>query len=478
MTEDLINFDLHKHKSSIIKVVGVGGGGSNAVNQMYKLGIKDVDFVICNTDAQALANSPVPVKIQLGGSLTEGRGAGNKPDVGRQSAIENLQDVIDVLANNTKMVFITAGMGGGTGTGAAPVIAKAAKEMGILTVGIVTVPFRFEGQQRINQAVEGISELKNYVDSLLIIHNEKLREMFGDLKLSDAFTRADTVLTTAAKGIAEIITVHGYINVDFADVQTVMTNSGVAIMGSAIAEGENRALDAIQQALNSPLLNNNDIRGAKNILLNITSGNEEITMDEVGVITDFVTNAVAKDSLMIWGTGNDQTLGNKICVTIIATGFEPNSIPELYSRKRNVVNIPLTEETAQPKPAYTGNMFEVKTRESAEARQRTLDFDLMTSGGGSDESFSMDGIEVKSNKNKIVDYKKYQAKEPGTSPTVKANLIEELENQPAYMRKNINFSDIKNPAEASDVSRFTLQDDDERKVVLKPENPYLNNNVD
>ena len=274
--EDLIHFDLHKHKSSIIKVIGVGGGGSNAVNHMFKQGIKDVDFMVCNTDAQALINSPVPIKIQLGNSLTEGRGAGNKPDVGRQSAIENLQDVIDILAGNTKMVFITAGMGGGTGTGAAPVIAKTAKEMGILTVAIVTMPFKFEGQTRINQAIEGINEIKNYVDSLLVIHNEKLREMFGDLKLSDAFTRADNVLTTAARGIAEIITVHGYINVDFADVQTIMTNSGVAIMGSAIADGENRALEAIQEALNSPLLNNNDIRGDKNILLNITSGEDEV----------------------------------------------------------------------------------------------------------------------------------------------------------------------------------------------------------
>ncbi|MCX7986657.1 MAG: cell division protein FtsZ, partial [Bacteroidales bacterium] len=297
--DDLIQFEIQKHRSSIIKVIGVGGGGGNAVNHMFRQGIKDVDFVVCNTDAQALANSPVPVKVQLGSSLTEGRGAGNKPDIGRQAAIENLQDIIDILAHNTKMVFITAGMGGGTGTGAAPVIAKAAKEMGILTVAIVTVPFRFEGQLRINQAIDGINELEKYVDSLLVIHNEKLREIYGNLKISEAFAKADDVLTIAAKGIAEIITVHGYVNVDFADVQTVMSNSGVAILGSARARGENRALDAIQQAINSPLLNNNDIRGAKSILLNITSGEDEVSMDEVGVITDYVTNAVAKDALLI-----------------------------------------------------------------------------------------------------------------------------------------------------------------------------------
>jgi cell division protein FtsZ len=484
MIDDLISFDLQKHKSSIIKVIGVGGGGSNAVNHMYRSGIKDVDFVVCNTDAQALANSPVPVKIQLGNSLTEGRGAGNKPDIGRQSAIENLQDVIDLLASNTKMVFITAGMGGGTGTGAAPVIAKTAKEMGILTVAIVTVPFRFEGHQRINQAIEGINEIRNYVDSLLVIHNEKLREMFGDQKLSEAFKRADNVLTTAAKGIAEIITVHGYINVDFADVQTVMSNSGVAIMGSAVAEGENRALEAIQQALNSPLLNNNDIRGAKNILLNITSGDEEVSMDEVGIITDFVTGAVAKDSLMIWGTGNEPSLGGKISVTIIATGFESNSIPELYNRKRQVVNVPLAEERPH-KTANTSSMFEVKTKENSETtRQRTLELDFATSSNASylDENFNLDGIDVKTNKSKpferLNELKKNQSRQKDlTTGLGDANFVDDMENQPAYVRKKVNFDDLKTPSN-SDISKFTLIDDDERKILLRPENPYLNNNVD
>jgi len=481
MKEDLITFDLQKHKSSIIKVLGIGGGGSNAVNHMYRMGIKDVDFVVCNTDAQALRNSPVPVKIQLGNSLTEGRGAGNKPDVGRQAAIENLQDVIDLLSGNTKMVFITAGMGGGTGTGAAPVIAKAAKEMGILTVCIVTVPFRFEGQQRINQAIEGINEIRNYADSLLVIHNEKLREMFGDLKLSDAFAKADNVLTTAAKGIAEIITVHGYINVDFADVQTVMTNSGVAIMGSAIAEGENRALDAIQQALQSPLLNSNEIRGAKNILLNITSGEEEVSMDEVGVITDFVNNAVAKDSLLIWGTGNDITLEKKISVTIIATGFESNSIPELYGRKRQIINIPLAE--GQNKPSSQNNMFEVKKKENLDTvHQRTFDFPSISNASATDEKFELDGIEVKINKSKsndrLTNIKKNQSKHKDKATTTEeSSIIEELENQPAFVRKKINIDELKSSA-GPEISKFTLVDDDEKKIILKPENPYLNDNVD
>src|SRR5664279_10720 len=261
MKEDLINFELPTERSSIIKVIGVGGGGSNAINYMQRLGIKDVNFIVVNTDAQALSQSPVAVKIQIGASLTEGRGAGSKPEVGMQSAIESISEIEEILRSNTRMIFITAGMGGGTGTGAAPVIARAARELGILTVAIVTIPFKFEGQQRINQAIDGLNELKEYVDSLLVINNEKLREIYGDLGLSVAFSRADNVLATAAKGIAEIITVPGYVNVDFADVQTVMANSGVAIMGSAVASGENRALSAIQEAVSSPLLNNNDITG-------------------------------------------------------------------------------------------------------------------------------------------------------------------------------------------------------------------------
>ena len=341
MNEGLMEFNLPPERSSIIKVLGVGGGGSNAVNYMYRQGIRDVNFVICNTDAQALNNSPVPVKIQIGESITEGRGAGSKPEIGKQAAEENLSDIMNTLGDNTKMVFITAGMGGGTGTGAAPVIAKACKEKGILTVAIVTIPFRFEGQKRISQAIEGIDELRYHVDSLLVINNEKLREIYGDLKLSAAFSRADNVLSLAAKGIAEIITVHGYINVDFADVETVVKDSGVAILGSGSSSGENRARKAIEEALNSPLLNSNDITGAKSILLNITSGKNEISMDEVGEITDYINASAADDALIIWGTCTDESMEDEVNVTIIATGFTANSIPELYTYHKKKKSIPL-----------------------------------------------------------------------------------------------------------------------------------------
>ena len=332
MTEELANFTLQKSKGTEIKVIGVGGGGGNAINHMFKLGIRDVDFVICNTDAQALDASPVLNRVQLGESLTEGRGAGNKPEVGRDAAIENIEDVKKALANNTKMVFITAGMGGGTGTGGAPVIAKACQEAGYLTVGIVTIPFRNEGRRRIKQAADGIAEMEDYVDSLLIINNERIREMYGDFSISEAFSKADNVLATAAKGIAEIITVPGYINVDFADVETVMRKSGLAIMGTGIAKGENRAEEAVNIALNSPLLNNNDIRGARNILLNITSGTKEATMDEVGKITDFVQNRAGFDADLIWGNGKDEALGEELSVTIIATGFSHSAIPGFHDK--------------------------------------------------------------------------------------------------------------------------------------------------
>lgn len=317
-----MKFEMLKDKSSIIKVIGVGGGGGNAVNHMYNQGIVGVDFIICNTDAQALELSPIPNKIQLGTSLTEGRGAGSIPEVGKNSAIESIDDVKELLGSNTKMVFITAGMGGGTGTGASPIIAQAAKEMGILTVGIVTTPFTFEGKRRKQQADEGLEAFKKHVDTLLVISNDKLREMYGNLTLSNAFAEADNILTTAAKGIAEIITVPGYINVDFEDVKTVMQNSGVAIMGSASAEGEGRAYKAVQSALASPLLNDNDIEGARYILLNITSGEKEVLMDEVSEITDYIQNQAGLTADIIWGNCYDETLGDKISVTLIATGFQ------------------------------------------------------------------------------------------------------------------------------------------------------------
>ncbi len=320
----MIRFDLPKIDSSIIKVIGVGGGGSNAVNHMFRQGIQGVDFVVCNTDSQSLTLSPIARKIQLGSSLTEGRGAGSLPSVGRNAALENIEDIRKMLENSTKMLFITAGMGGGTGTGAAPVIASVAKELNILTVGIVTMPFSFEGIKRKKQAEEGIKELREHVDSLLVISNDKLRELHGDLTLSQAFGKADDILTIAAKGIAEIITVPGYINVDFEDVKTVMKDSGVAIMGSGTAEGEDRALHAVESALTSPLLNDNNIDGAINILLYISSGTMEVTMDEVTIITDYIQSKAGQDAEIIWGNGRDENLGEKISITLVATGFEIN----------------------------------------------------------------------------------------------------------------------------------------------------------
>jgi len=324
--ENSLKFDLPVNNSSIIKVIGVGGGGSNAVNYMYEQGIKGVDFIVCNTDAQAIDKSPVPFKVQLGSTLTEGRGAGSIPEVGRNAAIESLEEIRDLLSTNTNMVFITAGMGGGTGTGAAPVIAKIAKDMGILTVGIVTVPFMFEGRKRSVQADLGLKEMRESVDTLLIIRNDKLRELYGNLTLKQAFSHADEVLCTAAKGIAEVITLIGTVNVDMNDVKTVMKDSGVAIMGSGRANGEGRAKRAIQSALESPLLNDNDINGANFVLLNITFGQDELLMDEVSEITDYIQEQAGMGAEVIWGYGQDETLGEDICATIIATGFAAKTV--------------------------------------------------------------------------------------------------------------------------------------------------------
>lgn len=323
---EMMRFDLPKEHSSIIKVIGVGGGGSNAVNYMYEQGIKGVDFIVCNTDGQALDASPVPTKVQLGSTLTAGRGAGSKPEVGRNAAVENLEDVKKILGLHTTMVFVTAGMGGGTGTGAAPVIARAAKEMGILTVGIVTVPFVFEGKRRSQQAEDGLEEMRQSVDTLLVIRNDKLRELFGNLSLKQAFSHADEVLCTAAKGIAEVITLTGEINVDMNDVNTVMRDSGRAIMGSGRASGEGRALNSVRQALESPLLNDNDITGANFVLLNITYGEEEVLMDEITEITDYIQDCAGSTAEVIWGYGQDDSLGTDLCVTVIATGFSQGQL--------------------------------------------------------------------------------------------------------------------------------------------------------
>ena len=317
-----MHFNLPQSSNSPIKVIGVGGGGSNAVNTMYQKGINGVDFIVCNTDAQALDISPVPRKVQLGATLTGGQGAGSLPEVGKNAAIESLDEVLNLLGTDTSMVFLTAGMGGGTGTGAAPVIAQACKERGILTVGIVTVPFMFEGRRRNQQATEGLEQMRAAVDTLLIIRNDKLRELFGNQTIRSAFANADQILCTAAKGIAEVITLTGEINVDMNDVNTVMRDSGRAIMGSGSASGQGRAAKAVTEALESPLLNDSDITGADHVLLNITFGTEEILMDEIMEITDHIQEAAGQTAEVIWGYGTDENLGEDLCVTVIATGFE------------------------------------------------------------------------------------------------------------------------------------------------------------
>lgn len=357
-----ISFDLPKNQSNVIKVIGVGGGGSNAVNHMYIQGINGVDFVICNTDAQALQNSPVPTKIQLGVSLTEGLGAGANPDVGEQAAKENIQEIKDMLSSNSKMVFITVGMGGGTGTGAAPIIAKAARELDLLTIGIVTSPFSFEGKMRNDQAHKGIEKLREYVDSLVVINNNKLREVYGNLGFKAGFSKADEVLSTAARGIAEVITHHYTQNIDLKDAKTVLSNSGTAIMGSSMASGVNRSEEAISRALDSPLLNDNKITGAKNVLLLIVSGSEEITIDEIGEINDYIQAEAKSNVNIIMGVGEDQDLGEAIAVTVIATGFNKDQQNEIANSEDKVIihdlfddedtTIEFREETDSPESTY------------------------------------------------------------------------------------------------------------------------------
>lgn len=339
-----INFDLPKNKSNVIKVIGVGGGGSNAINYMFQQGIMGVDFVVCNTDAQALEKSAVPIKIQLGASLTEGLGAGANPDVGRQSAQESYDDLHTLLSTQTKMVFITAGMGGGTGTGAAPIIARMAKDLNVLTVGIVTMPFQFEGKIRQEQAQKGLEELKNNVDSLIVINNNKLREVYGNLGFKAGFSKADEVLATAARGIAEVITHHYTQNIDLKDAKTVLTNSGSAIMGSASASGANRAQESIVKALDSPLLNDNKITGCKNVLLLIVSGSEEITIDEIGEINEFIQSEAGNNTNIIMGVGEDKELGDSISVTIIATGFNSDQQYEIVNTEAKKVIHTLEED--------------------------------------------------------------------------------------------------------------------------------------
>ena len=374
-----IAFDLPKNQSNVIKVIGVGGGGSNAINHMFQQGIKGVDFYICNTDAQALQNSGVPNKIQLGLSLTEGMGAGANPHVGEQSAVESFEDLSNMLDSNTKMVFITAGMGGGTGTGAAPIIAKMAKDLDILTVGIVTMPFQFEGKMRIEQAQIGIENLRGVVDSLIVINNNKLREVYGNLGFKAGFSKADEVLSTAARGIAEVITHHYTQNIDLRDAKTVLSNSGTAIMGSALASGENRAQDAIRKALDSPLLNDNKITGAKNVLLLIVSGTNEITIDEIGEINDHIQTEAGHGANIIMGVGEDESLEESIAVTIIATGFNIEQQDEISNTETKKVVHSLSdhfETVAVKEPVIISPIVELEEKKETPVVKHTLDFDI------------------------------------------------------------------------------------------------------
>ena len=543
-----MQFEMLKEKSSIIKVIGVGGGGGNAVNHMYKQGITGVDFIICNTDAQALELSPIPNKVQLGASLTEGMGAGSIPEVGKNSAIENIDDIKTMLGANTKMLFITAGMGGGTGTGASPIIAKAARELDILTVGIITTPFSFEGKRRKMQAEEGMEEFKKYVDSFLVISNDRLRQIFGNLTLGSAFAQADNILTTAAKGIAEIITLPGYINVDFKDVRTVMKDSGVSIMGSSAAEGENRALKAVEGALSSPLLKDNEIEGARYILLNISSGEKEVTMDEVSIITDYIQEEAGLAADLIWGNCRDESLGEKLSVTIIATGFQTRDEREKEFTSKKIVNMlvpdaplvkPVNEFITPVQPSTEANDLYIKGAKE-ETQPQTGLFDLFATNADIDQleaiKHKLDSYDEEPVNDEVVDnyafpemtFKLSEPEdviinfeaaapevmdepepEPEPTPVVSADdnktdesieeqlrksrerimrlkdlsmklrtgNIQELENVPAYKRKEIALQQT--PAsDESQVSRFTLLTDDEGNTEIRNNNSFLHDNVD
>jgi len=507
-----MKFDLPKDQASIIKVIGVGGGGGNAVNHMYRQGIKGVDFIVCNTDQQALEISPVPLKIQLGASLTEGRGAGSLPDVGENAAIESMDEINELLDKNTKMLFVTAGMGGGTGTGAAPVIAQAAKERGILTVGIITVPFNFEGKKRRLQAEEGISKMRKSVDTLLIICNDKLREMYGNLTLVNAFAQADEVLSIAAKGIAEIITVTGSINVDFEDVRTVMTNSGAAIMGTGIAHGEDRSLKSVEQALSSPLLNDNLIKGAKYVLLNITYGSSEVLMDEITEITDYIQNEAGSTADVIWGHGIDESLEDNISVTIIATGFDSKvdtgfEISDMPNRKvMNLEDDPSEEEetsledegssveeelssveedesfsASMETDEIPGSVEEPIKRYNLEDNQRAIEFEISNpSAIGESVDSELQEPELVQNVTPVVrefsdpvkeeisetiipeeqqqkaDERIEKFKQMSTKLRTPSG-ISDLEDVPAYKRRNVELSNVPHSSE-SEVSRYTLSE--------------------
>ena len=519
-----MQFDLPQEENSIIKVIGVGGGGSNAVNHMYRLGIKGVEFIVCNTDKQALDKSPVPNKVQLGFESTKGLGAGSIPDVGREAALESINEIKRFLGEGTQMVFITAGLGGGTGTGAAPVIASIARELGILSVGIVTIPFAFEGKKRRSQAEIGLEEMKKYVDTLLVIGNDKLREIYGNLKMSEAFAHADDVLTGAAKSIAEIISLHMHINVDFNDVKTVMKDSGKAIMGSGVASGEKRAIRAVEEALNSPLLNDNDITGARHVLLNIMSGTDDIDMDEFGEITDFIQEASGGTAELITGYGTDPSLGDNVSVTIIATGFnskQETGFETPMIKERKIVN--LDEKTPEPvnqtivinevntDEAFVYTKQEINTPDSEniptqieeeivsrfETNINSQEIKNNQQENNNAIEFTFNNIDEK-NKNFLDETKAMNIVNQETiSREEQIKLAQDrirklkditlrmkspeglaaLEKQTAFERKNI-ILENKMPSLESNVSRYTLFEDENKKIEIRPNNSFLHDNVD
>ncbi|OGX88554.1 cell division protein FtsZ [Hymenobacter glacialis] len=494
-------FDIPAQNKSIIKVIGVGGGGSNAVKHMHKQGIKDVEFIICNTDHQALQSSTVPNKLQIGVDLTEGLGAGAKPERGRQAALESKEQIRDLLNQGTKMLFITAGMGGGTGTGAAPVIAQVAQELGILTVGIVTAPFMFEGKKKRQQAEEGIKALSEHCDTVLVILNDKLPQIYGNLTMGAAFAKADTVLTTAAKSIAEIITVTADVNVDFEDVKTVMKDSGAAVMGSSVTDGENRARRAAEEALNSPLLNNTDIHGAQRILLSIMSGAEhELEMDELTEITAYIQEKAGQDAEMIFGHGIDESLGQSIRVTVIATGFArdahsistPNASSHTEAAPVGAASVEAAPAPAAPAaPVASGASAPyVPSFGSNAPEPARVTFDL--NGPSAHNAPPLAGIPASAPTEPVLTSTPAPAPTPEnrTRPAMDAQALErrrrlqELSNglppeavsqyeTPAYLRRQVKLENVE-PSSAQNISRFNLSDDNE----LLGDNRFLHDNVD
>lgn len=507
-------FDMERDSASIIKVIGVGGGGSNAVNNMFRHGIKGVDFVVCNTDAQALQMSEIPNKLLLGPELTAGRGAGSIPDKGKMATEQSIQDIHDMLNDDTKMIFIAAGMGGGTGTGGAPVIAKEARERGILTVAIVTIPFSFEGKKRMRQAEEGIRNLREHVDSIIVISNDKLRELYGSLKISEAFNHADEVLRSAAKGIAEIITVPGYINVDFEDVKTVMTGSGIAVMGTGVASGEDRARRAVMDALECPLLDDNNIRGAKHILLQISAGSQDdVTMEEIGEITDFIQDETGLETDTIWGNSTDDSLSEALSVTIIATGFSNSEINISALRNAGINVNQKSQQQQAPRQQQTAapNATPLFPDSHQHSKQQEEPFIKGQQKGESNQPQNSDEIYMRSNKadnfEEDVDYtSKRESKQPVDGPSHFENFpvqpnqsidpndriktlremssrmaskkyVEDLENVPAYMRKKVELEDVPNP-EDQNISRLKIDEDPNSNSGLSTGNSFLHDNVD